>query len=795
VWNGDHPLAQYSLVGVSAVSDDPTAFRAVTDMGTHLLCNVPTKACRDVWLSALDAGLEYRLQDIAMASMKQLMSPIAPKLPRGVQYKSDFTRHCGLCGEVELNKSAESPSYYGAPMPHYGSEERMDVCSKCHMAEGVLENCYWIEELYATHHQEQNTMLEARRLVLKKLTPNSKQQSTSSDSESEEDSIEEEDFTDRDTSGRILPKSHTLRLDPMSHHMLSLTLESSEGVALQRRSPTLKSLCVEFQQGLIDVLEFLELLEAAIGIRDPAMAEMKKQAFRVAADMGTALKLLYEQCLPPTENSGNASSESPRTNSHRQSNLGSNNLVSTELVQCILEFFLDLVTEEDELSTLAFFWPQISNIHLQMLPPKDTLSLQKVELLEDFLLTIASKHSVHLAIELVCSHTADLEDAQSGSYNGSTTTYCGRRKYAVLRFLCELESQIFDFDSGWGGGSITVGQFYTPSEHQSKLLQDSFDRIQKCRLSTQHVRLSRSHRLDKLKQQRSNGATSESSQETLALEKVRLANNADYLSSHLSFTKRLCDIAEKLRFLPINERKGALSTELANLNASGTMGGDPTNLIKEANEGLTRVVRFPIMEGHVFRSKARTPVLLLVETIDEGVTNIEEEKEDAILPRAANMIPIEEESELSCEEVEAPSQSNDNNGNSVRKGSEDSITSTLTTDTEKNKGEDKLPENENTGIIDEGNSECKKEVEIDLLNQSIDQDPLPVSTNPLTPVSGTEKKKNHTFDDVVMPELDTVTRTERVGSLHSCASSDTLGSNLSASQHEKLGARRRKFIK
>eukprot|EP00536_Pseudo-nitzschia_multiseries_P003738 jgi/Psemu1/121665/gw1.59.55.1 len=250
-----------------------------------------------------------------------------------------------------------------------------------------------------------------------------------------------------------------------------------------------------------------------------------------------------------------------------------------------------------------------------MLPPKDTLSLQKIELLEDFLLTVASKYSVHLAIELVWSHTADLEDALSGNYNGSSTTFCGQRQSAVLRFLCELESLLFDFDKGWGGGSVTVGQFMSPSDHQVELLKSSIGRIQSCRLVAEHDRLSRSYRSEKL--QKSLGLSPQESPEQLAMEAMRIANNADYLSSHLIFTKRLCDIAEKLRFLPVNERKGILSTELAKLNASGTMGGDPINDIKDNGEGSKRVVRIPVMEGHVFRSKARTPVLLLVETLEE----------------------------------------------------------------------------------------------------------------------------------------------------------------------------------
>ncbi len=696
--NGDRPLAHYSLVGVSPVSDDPTAFRAVTDKGTHLLCTTPTKACRDVWLSALNAGLEY-------------------------MYSSTKTT-----------------------TPDHNFEERAELGSLCGLAQGVLEHCYWMEELYATHQQEQDTMLEARKLVLKKLGQSTKQTTQSTTAK--------EESPDRDANGRLLPKSHTLSLEPISHHVLGLALESSKGVALQRLSPTLRSLCVEFQQGMIGVMEFVELLEAAIGIRDPAMVDLKKQAFRVAGDMGTALKLLYEQCIP------DAGSSNPSKD-------------STELLQCILEFFLDLVVEEDELNTLAFFWPQISNIHLQMLPPRDTLSLQKIELVEDFLLTVATKHSIHLAIELVWSHTADLEDALSGSYHGSTSTFCGRRKSAVLRFLCELESLLFDFDKGWGGGTVTIGQYMSPSEKQIDLLKESMHRIQNCRLAAVHDRLTRSHRLEKLQKTKN---MSEENLELLAMEKGRMATNADYLSSHMAFTKRLCDVAEKLRFLPLNERKAALCTELGKLNASGTMGGDPINVIKENHEGHTRMVRIPIMEGHVFRSKARTPVLLLVEIIDEGTMiaaeQIEEEKDRALAAIETSEVhpddvvddtkiieePVEESKPESEDSKKAPS--NDEQGeNSVLNESNESSWIPLNIENDEgNPSNDEAKPSTPTEEIEDATGEAEVEDAsngVDALNLSIDQEPITSQERCFTPVTETPtvETKKVGFSDLAAPDL------------------------------------------
>jgi hypothetical protein len=691
-------------------------------------------------------------------------------------------------------------------------EERVDLCERCHLAQGLLEHCYWIEELYATHHSEMDAMLEARRLVLKKLSeaPKRKQQSAT---DGENESGENTELTeptesydadsDRDATGRLLPKSHTLRLEPISNQVLGLALESSRGVALQRLSPTLRSLCLEFQQGMIGVLEFLELLEAAIGIRDPAMADLKKQAFRMAGDMGTALKLLYEQCLPACETPGSSAKGASESPSKRPSNFGgSSNLESTELLQCILEFFLDLVVEEDELNTLAFFWPQISNIHLQMLPPRDTLSLQKIEVLEDFLLTVASKHSIHLAIELVWSHTADLEDALSGSYNGSTTTFCGRRKSSVLRFLCELESLLFDFDTGWGGGSVTVGRFLSPSNHQMDLLKMSIARIQKCRLATEHDRLSRSHRLNKLQSTHpsspSASPTANQSPELLAMEAVRVANNADYLSSHLAFTKRLCDVAEKLRFLPVNERKGALSTELAKLNASGTMGGDPTNVTKEAHEGHTRVVRIPVMEGHVFRSKARTPVLLLVETIEEGAVIVEEKKEEKeeVSPTAnttsdsngtSSQNPFRKnEDDTKAEETSSPiEKKEESEETSLNDRAERTLIPNASMDSweaaEEGNRDDSPPEADVAGEDSNDISEAKNEAEEDALNQSVDQEaviltPPPPPTTPISSMPKVDDKKVG-FEDMEVPELTIATPRKH------CLSTDTAGSLLSESGH------------
>ena len=174
---------------------------------------------------------------------------------------------------------------------------------------------------------------------------------------------------------------------------------------------------------------------------------------------------------------------------------------------------------------------------------------------------------------------------------------------------------LFDFESGWGGGSVTVGGYLNPTNHQMMLLKSWMAEIQKYRLA-QAEGLSRSCRLDKLRRRRSLDEE-KLGPEKLAEEALRIAKNADYLSSHVAFTRRLCDIAEKLFHLPVEQRAAFLQNELFRLNSSGAMGGDPLNTVKESH---TRVVRIPPSEGHVFRSKERTPVLLLVDVNDVGVT-------------------------------------------------------------------------------------------------------------------------------------------------------------------------------
>jgi hypothetical protein len=207
--------------------------------------------------------------------------------------------------------------------------------------------------------------------------------------------------------------------------------------------------------------------------------------------------------------------------------------------------------------------------------------------------------------------------------------------------------------------------------------------------------------------------------EVLAKEALRIAKNADYLSSHLSFTKRLCDIAERLRFLPIEDRPGRLQEELAKLNASGTMGGDPLNKVKKDEQDHVRVVRIPITESHVFRSKERTPVLLLVETLDEGAEERASNRPEAV--GANNKVLI---SNVSTESEETNEE-------------EKTVESEVATEEEK-----KEVANESIEAASES-SPVGDTPDNDAEDSCIEQSPQP--TTPVTPL---DAKKVHTVETI-----------------------------------------------
>jgi hypothetical protein len=708
---GDTPLYIWYIVGASAwvpqqqkstlalnkstkMQHPSTSFRFVTNQGTQVYCWNSTEQDCTIWLSSIQTGLEY---SIAHADLTPIVMPVVPPLipKQAIPASSPKVplRYCRVCGIIASSvgavigttssildstsvstaqgNSSYTANQYLTPLPQHGVEDRhgtpirtssgqtLDpnyfVCNGCCIAQGAVHYIQWMQGIYVADHMEQLILAKAHSACHDLMTLAS--DINSSDAINSEDAngitadSEQEEQNSREQSNETHRLQNFVQIPPFTDW--------------SRQCGVLSDMARDLIQGYMDDSEFLDLLDEMIGcVRSDkvTVSSLKQQAFRncCANDMGTAMKLLVEQAIPSNNTSLNASS---RIHLHDHY---TNNSSNTEVFRDVLEFLLDLCEQETEtstsnLSSIAFFWPQLCHIHLRMLPATNAATLSRVDLMEDFLITVATKYSIHLALELVWSHVADLEESlqvsSSSSLMGSTTKEslsvnadpnavsstahvspaCRRRRFAVLRFLCELESLLFDFESGWGGGSITLGKMFTPTPHQVHLMKVAMTYVQTFRVGLLQNRshetgfdsscatsdsppippsrnrcLSRSVRWDRLSD--ASKASSSLSPAEQAKEKLKIAKNADYFSCHLIFSKRLADIAEKLRFMDIADRPAYLESELNLLNASGTLGGDPLNRIRDH---LVRVVRVPSTEGHVFRSKERTPVLLLMEIIDE----------------------------------------------------------------------------------------------------------------------------------------------------------------------------------
>lgn len=543
---GDHPMTVYKIVGASASAPSSggdtslnTTFRMVTSQGTHLYCTAPTPTDCNTWLATLHAGLE------AMYMAASLEMPILKPVSRESSSNRGMFREkqilCTSCG-----RSCEVITL-STPLPQYGYERRCHVCPECLVSQGVWLDVQLRNQLYATYQYEQQALNNAR----------------------------DECYEVIHEGGIVEIKFNEATLPTVSQaNALRDLISSIDFLAYRRACPELDRWCSELELGQLDASEFIDLLDDTPNTH---MAELKKQAFRVAGDMGSAMKLLADYTF---------------TN-------------DVDMFRQILDFFLDLCDEGD-LSSVAFFWPQLQSLHLKMLPPRDSKELIRVELMEDFLLTIAVKYSIQLALEVTWAYVADLEDSL---FNSNISPPTRRRRFSVLRFVCELESLLFDFQDGWGGGSVSLRSMLTPSKHQVILLKDEMMHLTQTRKKLSNIFLSRSTRVEKLSDLKFTKPPEEAAEDAL-----KAAKYADYFSSHLSFTRRICDVAEKLRFLDVSKRPAVLQKEMDILNSSGSMGGDPLNRVKD---GLVRIVRVPSKEGHVFRSKERTPILLLMEVIEE----------------------------------------------------------------------------------------------------------------------------------------------------------------------------------
>mmetsp|Transcript_11302 Transcript_11302/g.21144 ORF Transcript_11302/g.21144 Transcript_11302/m.21144 type:complete len:1511 (+) Transcript_11302:160-4692(+) len=669
--DGKRPLSPPPPSSAASSAAHIKSFRLLTHAGTDVFCSTQNYEDCEVWLAALHSGLEITYagyQDTLTILKKLQMSPegtivsfdeeidvapprppkslrapdassLEPKLltpplarrssrmknlvnkvktrhdsaqslclhnaafldpytiPSGVVLKT----HCICCGRYPPENAMKS--CVGTPLPQFGLENRVQICQPCIIGQGILRHVYALSAFYASDAHERVALMKGRDLAVK-IVENATNASGTRKS-----------IPEVSTSGSFEALDNVTMTPAIASAIMNM-VNGPNFAACRRRSSALNLISYKLESGTIGAAEFLELLNEyaleaiASSTLQTATIQMKKEALMVSGDMRAAIEMLHEHALPKSSSDGYGIASSG----------------STEMLSCILEFFLDLC-EQGELSSVAFFWPQLCQIHLQMLPATDSESLARIELVEDFLLTVCVKNSVHLALELVWSCIADLEESTSSS---TPTPSCRRRRFALMRFLCELESLIFDLEGGWGGGSVCLRGLMTPSEHQSSLIKESMGILQLHRRFSSH-HLSRSARLEKLNAEAAadedsnhiGKGISEEIDLDAAKRKYEIANVAEYFSTQLMFCRRLGDIAEKLRFMNVEERADVLENELEILNSSGRLGGDPLNHICRKNGEFVNVLKIPTNEGHVFRSKERTPVLLLMEIKREENISLE----------------------------------------------------------------------------------------------------------------------------------------------------------------------------
>merc|ERR1712130_29029 len=113
-----------------------------------------------------------------------------------------------------------------------------------------------------------------------------------------------------------------------------------------------------------------------------------------------------------------------------------------------------------------------------------------------------------------------------------------------------------------------MGGILLPSHHQTTLLRDAISVLQLHRRYSGH-HLTRRIRVEALLKEAGKDVP-----DSLSPEVMR--GNVHFFTSQLEFAKRLGDIAERLRFMPVESRSKALEKELDVLNKL-KLGCDPTS--------------------------------------------------------------------------------------------------------------------------------------------------------------------------------------------------------------------------
>ncbi|KAH9126065.1 hypothetical protein AeMF1_003449 [Aphanomyces euteiches] len=320
-------------------------------------------------------------------------------------------------------------------------------------------------------------------------------------------------------------------------------------------------------------------------------------------------------------------------------NLESDPLVFKPIVEKLLHFSFVKINQ------VEFYWPQIVHAYLNV----PTFEFEKIFWMEELILSICSR-SIHLALLLIWQLRGALEDSQDPLSSIRTQSTYPR----VVRLIVEVEVRVI----GSTRADVLTSKRMLPSmtDEQFNLVFKLMDVINEYRHQAEQAAVAQasnvapeadvkfsdySHFQQHLlapKKTTSSSSTesiktvadwiksSDSNPTTMKLPMPRRNSMSDaeitvlanYYNDECEFVDQITDIAEKLRFVPISERKPMLAKHLETFRLP-RMAYIP--LVK-ATDPFEQLLRLPQNEGTAFSTKARVPILLVFEVLRGANTSL-----------------------------------------------------------------------------------------------------------------------------------------------------------------------------
>ncbi|RHY38458.1 hypothetical protein DYB38_008852 [Aphanomyces astaci] len=320
-------------------------------------------------------------------------------------------------------------------------------------------------------------------------------------------------------------------------------------------------------------------------------------------------------------------------------NLESDPLVFKPIVEKLVQFSFTKINE------VEFFWPQLVHAYLNV----PTFEFEKLFWMDDLILSICAR-SIHLALLLIWQLRGAVEDAADPQSPIKTQSTYAR----VVRLIVEIEVRIV----GSARSDVLTSKRILPTmtDEQFHIAGRILDAITEYRhqAEQQHTAVDdvkfsdyscfQQHLLGSIVATSSPGLSTPTPVKSVSdwikrsdsfplpsgghttpplptagppLRRKTSICDADltvlstYYNDECDFVQQITDIAEKLRFVPITERKPMLAKHLETFQLP-RMAYIP--LVK-ATDPFEQIVRLPYNEGTAFSTKARVPILLVFEVI------------------------------------------------------------------------------------------------------------------------------------------------------------------------------------